>query len=294
MTWEDTFQSWGKPPSMSEQEKCDNAVRSVRRAIEGSRALDGRSITVFAQGSYRNRTNVRADSDVDVCVLCSDSIFFDLPDGKTPADLGITTPANYSFDQFKNDVGTALTTYFGQREVSRGKKAFDLHANTYRVDADVVPCFEYNWYHPNGSYSTGTAFRTDDWQRIINWPQQNYDNGVIKNEATGRRFKAVVRILKRLRNKMDEQNVAAAKPISSYLIECLAWNVPNEWFGYSTLTADVRAALAHLFNNTISFENCREWGEINERKYLFRNGQPWTLKQAHEFTSAAWDFIGFE
>ena len=79
ITWENTFQSWGKPPSTSEQEKCDNAVRAARKAIEGSEPLEGRSITVFAQGSYWNRTSVRADSDVDVCVLCTDSIFFAYP-----------------------------------------------------------------------------------------------------------------------------------------------------------------------------------------------------------------------
>src|SRR2546428_296197 len=113
MNWEDKLQSWGKPPGETEQAKCDNAERAVRKAIEASAALKGRNITVFPQGSYRNRTNVRADSDVDVCVLCSDSMFFDLPDGKTPADFGISVPAAYPYGQFKNDVDTALKSYFG-------------------------------------------------------------------------------------------------------------------------------------------------------------------------------------
>lgn len=293
-TWEDTFQSWGKPPSTSEQEKCDNAVRAVRRAIEGSEALEGRSLNVFAQGSYRNRTNVRADSDVDVCVLCTDSIFFDLPDGKAPADFGITTPATYPFGQFKNDVGAALASYFGRSGVTRGKKAFDLHANTCRVDADVVPCFQYDWHQDNGICSIGTAFLIDHGKRINNWPEQSYDNGVIKNDATSRRFKSVVRILKRLRNSMDEDGIAAAKPIPSFLIECLVWNVPDDHFGHPTYTGDVRAALAYLFNNTMKREDCEEWGEINELKYLFWSGQPWTWGQAHAFISAAWDYLGFE
>jgi hypothetical protein len=294
MTWEDTFQSWGKPPSNSEQEKCDNAVRGVRKAIEGSRALEGRTISVFAQGSYRNRTNVGAVSDVDVCVLCNDSIFFDLPAGQAPADFGITTPAAYPYDQFKNEVGAALTSYFGQRGVTRGKKAFNLHANTYRVDADVVPCFEHKWYHANGNSSAGTAFLTDQGKRIVNWPEQSYNNGVTKNDATSRRFKALVRILKQLRNSMDEDGIAAAKPIPSFLIECLAWNVPDDHFGHNTYTRDVRAALAYLFNNTMKREDCGEWGEINELKYVFSSGQPWTWGQAHAFVSAAWGYVGFE
>jgi len=294
MTWEERFQSWGKPPSTSEQEKCDNAVRAVRKAIEGSRALECRNITVFAQGSYRNRTNVQAKSDVDVCVLCSDTIFFDIPNGKLAADFGITTPATYPFSQFKNDVGAALISHFGQRAVTRGNKAFDIHANTYRVDADVVPCFRRDWHHENGTCSFGTAFLSDNGQRINNWPEQSYNNGVIKNDATGRRFKAVVRILKRLRDSMAENGIAAAKPITSCLIESLVWNVPDDHFGHNMYSGDVRAALAYMFNNTMKWDDCGEWREINDRKNLFWSGQPWTWAQAHAFVSAAWDYIGLE
>jgi hypothetical protein len=114
-----------------------------------------------------------------------------------------------------------------------------------------------------------------------------------KNTDTGGRFKDIVRILKRLNYKMEEDDIAAA-PIPSFLIECLVWNVPNESFGYDTYTKDVRSALAYLFNNTREVEQSTEWVEVNKCKYLFRSWQPWTLAQAHAFTSAAWDYIGFE
>src|SRR3989442_7005460 len=294
MNLEDTFRSWGKPPSATEQAKCDNAVRAVRNAVNASAALARRGITVSPQGSYHNRTNVRTDSDVDVRVVCSDSIFFDVPQGKTPADFGISTPADYSFPQFKNDVEAALVSYFGRNFVTRGNKAFDIQENPYRVDADAVPCFKYVRYQANGERPTGTAFLAAGDKRIINWPDQNYENGVAKNEVTNQRFKPVVRILKRLRNEMDAENIAAAKPIPSFLIECMVWNVSNEGFGHDSHTADVRWALAHLFNNTMKQEDCREWGEINELKYLFRAPQSWTMEQAHAFASAAWDYLGFK
>ena len=35
-------------------------------------------------------------------------------------------------------------------------------------------------------------------------------------------------------------------------------------------------------------------GEVNELKYLFRSGQPWTRQQAYGFVAAAWNYIGFE
>src|SRR2546428_9123493 len=136
--WEATFVSWAQPPGNTEQDKCNNAESAIRQAISKSDRLSSKSVTVFPQGSYRNRTNVRADSDVDICVFCDNSLFFDLPDGTVPNDVGISVPWVYSYQEFRNDVGAALVSHFGASSVVRGNKAFDVHANTYRVDADVV------------------------------------------------------------------------------------------------------------------------------------------------------------
>jgi nucleotidyltransferase-like protein len=295
--WEATFSSWGASAGPTEQAKADNAERAVRKAIDASAKLSSKPIEVFVQGSYANRTNVREDSDVDVCVLYTGAFFPDYSpsEGLTGEALGYGT-GTYLYSEFKNDVEAALVSYFGRRGVVRGQKAFDVHANTYRTDADVVPCFEHR--RILGSVQShweecGTELHPDNGGVIINWPQQNYDNGVEKNAATSRSFKAIVRILKRLRNQMHDEGFAAADPIPSFLTECLVWNVPNEGLSHSTLTADVRYALAHLWNNTRTDESCNEWGEINEKKYLFR-GQKWTCPQVNAFLQAAWDYIGFE
>ena len=294
MSWEDTFQAWAKLPGETEQTKCDNVERAIKKAVDADKNLSDRKVTTFRHGSYHNRTNIRMDSDVDVGVLCTETIFFDLPDGMNAADFDLTVPASYQYPEYKDDVERALNSHFGDGSVTRGNKAFDVHENTNRVDADAIACFEYRRYYKDGTYRQGVAFNTDRGARIINYPQQNYDNGVKKNDATDRRFKAVVRILKRLFGAMGEESVAAAAGIPGFLIECLAWNVPNDGFGHDTLAADVRWALAHLFNNTRNANSCKEWAEINGYKYLFHSSQPWTWEQAHAFTSAAWDYLGFK
>ncbi len=290
--WETTFRSWGQPPSQTEREKCENAERAVRRALAASSALAGRSLKVFAQGSFANRTNVRQESDVDICVLCRDVFYYDLPIGGLRESYGIA-PATYEYAQFKNEVGAALTEYFGYSAVTRGNKAFDVRANNYRVDADVVPAFEYRWFRSISAYHEGTKFFTDNGGNVINWPTQNHDNGVYKNRLTGERFKAMVRVMKRLRNEMKDANIVAAKPVPSFFMECLVWNVPNEGFGHDTIKEQARSVIADLWNKTRTAESCSEWGEINELKYLFRGGQPWTRGEANTFLQAAWDYIGF-
>ena len=293
--WEKQFSQWASPPGASEAERCSNAERGIKDAIASSDRLTKRDIRVITTGSYKNNTNVRQDSDVDIAVVCYDVFFPDYPEGTTKETFG-NIDGSYTYATFKNEVGQALIDRFGANAVSRGNKAFDVHENTYRVDADVAAFFEHRRYQRSGSHAPGIELRPDNGQpfRVVNWPEQHYSNGVEKNTSTGRRFKSLVRILKCLRNEMEEAGVSAAVGIPGFLIECLVWNVPGDHFGLSTLRADVRANLAYLYNNTRTDAECSEWGEVSELKYLFRGGQKWTRAQAHALVGAAWDYVGFE
>jgi hypothetical protein len=295
--WEDTFRVWGRPPSETERTKCENAERAIRKAIATDQTLGEKNISVFAQGSYRNRTNVRFDSDVDICVCCNEVFYSEYPDLITMSDVG-EVPATYSYGGFKNDVEKALVNHFGRAHVTRGNKAFDIHENTYRIDADVVAAFQHRRYtvrnaYGQWSYLAGTQFFADDGGKVINWPDQQYANGVSKNEATGKRYKAIARVFKNLRNEMVENGIDAAKPMASFLLECMAFNVPNNLLMTANYKDAVKDSLADLYQNTATLDKCLEWGEVNELKYLFRNSQPWTCQQVNAFTVAAWNFAGF-
>ena len=294
MTWEERFRNWAKPPGKTEQDRMENAEKAIKNAIHASHDLKARNIRVFAQGSYRNNTNVRQDSDVDIAVVCQDVFFEDYPTGMTREDFGISA-SDYYYATFKNEVGKALVDYFGSSAVTRGNKAFDLHETSYHVDADIAPFFEHRRYRRTGEYLTGVELRPDNDipPKVINWPDQHYENGVAKNLATGRRFKAVVRILKSLANEMAEAEIQIAHRIPGFLIECLVWNVPNNYFNHPSYTQDVRGGLAYLITNTLSDDQCNEWGEVSELKYLFCPTQKWTRSDANLFLYAVWDYIGF-
>jgi hypothetical protein len=232
---------------------------------------------------------------VDVGVLCFDTFFYeDLPASLTSTSLGIT-PASYVYSQFKDEVGEALTSYFGRSAVTRGSKAFDIKATSHHVEADVAPFFEHRRFSPDGSYISGVELRPDGGlpPKVINWPEQHYVNGNAKNDRTRRSYRALVRILKSLRCEMADEGVAAAPPITSFLCECLVWNTPDSHFANATFYEDLRTSLLHLYSSTETDESCRDWGEVSELKYLFRPSQKWTRQQANDFVVAAWSHVGY-
>ena len=296
--WEQTFKNWGRPPSQTEQDKCDNAKRAIRKAIDASEKLKNLGIRVFPKGSYHNRTNAKLSSDVDIYILCPKTIHFG-PGEITLADIGLF-PAIYHYAEYKNDVQEALLNYFGYGTVTRGNKAFSIHANTYRVDADVVACFPYRFYFKNSNgfitasnYIEGEWLCPDNGSPIVNWSEYNYVNGVAKNKATARRFKAVVRILKHLRNEMAQKGYQEVASLPSFPIECLVWNASNECFGHNSYYNDVRWVLVYLWYSTRENVSCTKWREINGIKYLFQPSHSWTRQQANNFFYAAWHYIGF-
>jgi predicted nucleotidyltransferase len=299
--WEEQFHSWSGPASVTEDQKRDRTENAIREAIEDSPELAGRAIRVFAKGSYKNNTNVRLDSDVDVAVEFQEGMYHDATDGVeglSRSDLGLKPySGSYPTERFKDDVERALVKQFGRQAVDRGNKAIHVRENSSSLSADVVPCFTYHRYYAIGYnssplYHEGIQIHPDSGGTVVNWPEQTYMNGTAKNNATGRRYKRMVRILKRLENEMVKEGIIEEVP--SFLIECLVYNVPNSGFQHVTYRADVQYVLAHLFNGALDGGGPEEWVEVNGLKWLFHPTQKWTKAQAHGFLSEAWNYVDFE
>ena len=300
--WESTFTFWSQSPSPSEQERCERTIKQIKAAIVDSAKLRTRGIKTFTQGSFRNRVNVRQDSDVDVGVMLHDYFLARYPKGKGDADFG-NSSAGYSYSTFKDELEQALVARFGRAAVVRGNKALNVKAASYKVDADVVPLFEFREYGDSGFCRAGVALIPDNSiERIENYPERlmsnwpptplHYENGKSKNDATWRRFRGLVRILKKLRNEMDDAGNIHARAVPSYLLECLVWNVPDNYFSHYTWEERVQAALRFLWQQTKDRSLCGGWFEVDAIKYLFHGSQPWTLEQAQAFVNAAWDTVG--
>ena len=293
--WEDIFSSWANPPSDAEKQRCANAVTAVQKAIDASSKLSLHDIYVTPQGSFLNGTNVRLDSDVDLAVRCRSVYLTAYPTGVSDTSAGLVD-AGYSYSEYKNDVQSALEAHFGRFNVHRGNKAFDINENTYRVDADAVACMLYREYYYNWEgrlcFHEGQALIADDTRRRhVSFPIQQERNATAKNVATQRRFKKVVRIIKRLRNEMKDEGVQTADKMPSFLLECLVWNVPNESLTQSSLKTTVLDSLAFIWESTKPTGVAKDWLEENGINPLFGSTSDWTLEQVNQFAYDAWNYV---
>ena len=291
---EDTLTNWTRPASETEEAKLQNAEKMVRETIANDPKLSKMSTETFGQGSYANDTNVRLNSDIDINVRYTDGFYFDLPEGKTRADFGLDSPSEYSATEFKNDVEAALVKKFGRSDVIRKNKCLTVLGNNYRVETDVVPTWNYRRFNDDGTYVLGAKFRADDYTWITNYPKQHIENARAKNVNTSRRFKRLTRIYRKLRYRMIEDNEAVRDNITSFLLECLVWNVPNNIFNDNyTWTERLKQSIIFLYNNTKEEETCREWGEVSELLYLFRSSRKWTRQEVNNYLVQMWNYLEY-
>jgi len=296
--WEKTFSGWYQRASDAEQTRYRNTCKAIDEALRGSERLKNYTFDVYAKGSYPAYTNVVRDSDVDIAVELTvyyDNEFIHAASGLSVADVGTPYTGDATLAAFKTDVHKALIDAFGVVAVGRGSKAIHIRESTRSIKADVVPCVTHKTWISRGVSHTGVRLQNDarPAQEIHNYPKQHLAEGTKKNDATSRRYKRVVRILKRLENEMVGEGVIAVVP--SFLIESAVYNAPNRHFIHDTWTARVEAVLAHIYTGTTT-DDCissKDWLEVNRVKYLFADGQSWSRETANTFALQAWRYVGF-
>lgn len=283
---------WTGPSSQTEQDKQDRTERMIREAIHAHPAFEGVGLKVFAKGSYANNTNVKADSDVDVAVECTEALYWkETTEGLRPLPhnpyRGQWTP-----DRLRAELLTALKTKFPDGVDASGSTAFRILPGSSRVNADVVPCFSFKYYTDTTTWLEGTKVFKKDGSSLQNYPNQQLTNGRAKNIRTGSRYKKIVRILKRVENAMVQAGVHREVP--SFFVECLVYNCPDELLTQETWTDSVQGALSHLWvqlKGDEPTESSQRLVEVNECKYLFSSEQAWTRQDGRDFVQAAWEYV---
>jgi len=289
---EEKLKLFAAPLSETEDQKCKNAIAMIRDALKGlgftddnkaisrlyedtyaysidMRSLYGsRKIKIFIQGSYANNTNVRTQSDVDIAIVQEERFITEYRAGVTDEDYGFfiaQTPPK----TFKDEVQECLTAKFG-KDVERKNKSIKVHGNTYRKDADTVPCIRFRDYRHDylndpSNFIGGIVIQADDGTRIINFPEQHIANGKKKNSDTNFYYKKMVRIIKNMRYLMEENYYVSAQNVSSFGLESLLWNIPNEVFlKYTIYRFAFNEIISYLINHIPEINQYKEANGIKK------------------------------
>ncbi len=216
---------------------------AVRVALDRYMEIDSSKYEIYLQGSYKNDTNIRGDSDVDIVVQLNNTSGYDvagLPLAQQSAFHQAYGDSNYQWSDFRDDVFRALVRYFGATEVQQGKKSIKLRAAPGRNAADVVPAFHYRryeWFERPGSegFADGIRFyHRDTLEAIVNFPKLHYQNGTALNAITSN-YKPSIRLFKNARNVAVAKGLLGANVAPSYFIEGALSNVPSTLFTASRL-----------------------------------------------------------
>ena len=286
---EPTLKAYAAPLSETENAKCKHAIEAIRDALSDlgytadqkdigllesdtlsyAVAMRNKSSTervhIFIQGSYANNTCVRNESDVDIAVVRED--LFEYAFGANFSSS--TTEKANEAKALKDAVERVLKNRFTY-QVHRGNKSIKVDGNTYRKQADTVPCLSLHYFYKSHlqdylTYQDGVVIFADDGSVTRNFPKQHIANGKKKNLHTKFYYKKMVRIIKKMRHLMSDCGYTSADEVSSFGLESLLWNIPDAHFTkYTNYGFVFEELIRYLRNNQYILLNGLEANGIKD------------------------------
>lgn len=291
MITEDQLKVWAIPPS---------AFKYIATRDRIEKALInkfGGNIRVYLQGSYKNSTNTKSESDVDIVVEYTPAYypgFFGMSEEQITEYHRVTTKHDYTFSQFKLDVFNVLLNEFSAAEVLWHPKCIRVLKNESRVNADVVACFTHQRYiDPYTFDAVGIHFFMDSGEEVVNFPVQHHKNGEDKNTGTSGKFKDTVRIYKNIMQKLVDSGKLKDDEAPSHFIESLVWNVSNPHF-QGTYVEILKSITGKVWHDMKSEKDpYNNYSKIHNIEWLFKGNAVPTPAQAQGFMGKVWSFLEF-
>ena len=269
---ESVLNQWGHHHAATASVQAHTAIRDAL-AYRDLPAHD-----IFLQGSYKNDTNLRRNSDVDLVVQLDVRLR-----PRVAALIGPQLQSNGShmaayerWQSFRRLVLVALRENFGDAVVTTGRKSLKVAQGPIPAAADVVVTIK---------CGNGTALYVPDEHRwAVSFPQQHHSKGASKERGSAGRYKRATRMFKAARNHLLESNTLAEGTAPSYFIECLMFNVPNSLFE-SSLAQTYVGAVNWLSTATLHDFKCQ-----NQLADLFGDSRDqWSVDKARAFIRALVD-----
>lgn len=281
------LETWKKPGADDSATTTYNRVKNVLKSDDSQPVKKDKEFQVYLQGSYKNSTNIYADSDVDLVVQLDSTWrrnLANLSSGQKKKYKKAYSSATYTWEDFHSDVVDNLREHYGHSAVTVEDRALVLESDSLPLTADIVVCQLYRRYNRFNSksdqdYDEGILFRdlsTDE--KIIAYPKIHYENGVEKNQAVNGRFRESIRIFKNARSYLVDKDEISEDLAPSYFVECLLYNVPN-----SEYESDLQERYTNIVNWLIeadlsAFKCQNEFQDIFGSKSI-----QWSRSDAKEF-----------
>jgi len=264
---------WGHHYSGTAPKQAHVSIRNAIAKYKGW--AEKPDYDVFLQGSYKNDTNLRQDSDVDVIIQLAVRL---RPRVAALSGLELEQDQAHKltreiWQSFRKQVLEALRDTYGKKAVTPGRKSLKLAKGKIPASADVVVTLH---------YETGLAFYLPkDHRWVVSYPQQHHERGLKKEKATNNMYKRTIRMFKVARNHLVENNVIKSKTASSYFIECLLYNVPNDLFK-ANISQTYSGIVAYLKNADLKYFKSQ-----NGVRQLFGQSKDlWNVDEAKKFVLA--------
>lgn len=277
---EEKLEVWTHQGAVTTAKLTHESIRKALRSYEWPNEV---RFEIYLQGSYKNATNIRGNSDVDVVVQLNSSFLNNLDEDLKKA-FGFVS-AKYVWQDFHSDTLNALKQYYGSSNVKVGSKS--LKVQTPYLPADVVASLQYRKYpqHPESEkdFVEGIAFWSHS-RLIINYPKLHWENGVVKNKRTGGLYKRIVRMFKNARSHLESDGRISKGLAPSYFLECFLYNVPEERFSGTLQEVYVNALDYWVYVLTADHRSllCQ-----NEQLPLFGDTpEQWSVNKAVELVKA--------
>jgi len=279
--------TWSNPGADDSAKTTQRRVSNVLDSDNSIPVQKDKDLNVFLQGSYKNSTNIYADSDVDLVVKLESTYHRDLSQLSSTQKSEYkswTSKASYGWEEFHEDVTKTLRKKYGANAVSVEDRAVVLDSDSLPLPADILVCQQYRRYKrfrssSDQDYYEGVVFwdRSTD-EKIVSYPKIHFSNGADKNDDTHKRFRETVRIFKNARSYLVDKNEIEEGLAPSYFIECLLYNVPSGKYDHG-LKNRYQSVVNWLVNNEIDGFHCQ-----NEIQDLFGNkSTQWSTSDANRF-----------
>ena len=259
---ENQLKIWAQPGTVT---GAKNTHAAIRNALGRHQWPGDVRYRTYLQGSYRNNTHLRRQSDVDVVVELTSMPIRDgslLPDSQKRLFEEKFPEPEYGWRRFRRDVLRAITAAFGELRVREGKKTFKLVMESPEIPVDVVVAVRYlNYTEYSGQRSykhtegMGLYLPTES-RWTVSYPHLHRRNGVGKEKATNWWFRRCIRMLKNARAQLVEKGRLGPNAARSYQIECLLYNVPDRLLASSYQSA-YSSALYWLDRNEFTQFSCQ-------------------------------------